>query len=229
MVENPLACEFSKTHTVCDAFDEAWAFLKGLGSDLTQAPKSLATQTILAKRIIEMVQKIEGANDLSGAVEVMQPILQLRTIVRIAGKAGTRPASAGAISHKVTFTLIGGGGPRGGPGPFTLLARCIYAFWSGTSGPERSSNAAATSRRRRTPRLAPLADVVIASFFLVCGVPTPRISHRVGRKKKRTAKPLTLVSTALLLTRRVRTTTAPVVLSGALCDQREGRIILKEG
>src|SRR5262249_6032954 len=36
---------------------------------------------------IELVQKIEGANDLSGAVEVMQPILQLRTIVRIAGKA----------------------------------------------------------------------------------------------------------------------------------------------
>src|SRR5262249_59634252 len=36
---------------------------------------------------IELVQKIEGANYLSGAVEVMQPILQLRAIVRIAGKA----------------------------------------------------------------------------------------------------------------------------------------------
>ena len=36
---------------------------------------------------IELVQKIEGVDDLSGPVEVMQPILQLRTIVRIAGKA----------------------------------------------------------------------------------------------------------------------------------------------
>ena len=54
MVENPLAFGFSKTRTICDAFDAAWAFLQGLGSDLTQAPKSLATQTILAKRIIEM-------------------------------------------------------------------------------------------------------------------------------------------------------------------------------
>jgi hypothetical protein len=62
MVENPLAFEFSKTHTVCDAFDEAWAFLKGLGSDLTQAPKSLATQTILAKRIIEMAD--QGLTDV---------------------------------------------------------------------------------------------------------------------------------------------------------------------
>src|SRR5262247_418833 len=36
---------------------------------------------------IELVKKIEGAEDLSGAVEVMQPVLQLRAIVRIAGKA----------------------------------------------------------------------------------------------------------------------------------------------
>jgi hypothetical protein len=50
MVENPLAFDFSKTRTICGAFDEAWAFLQGLGSDLTQAPKSLATQTILVKR-----------------------------------------------------------------------------------------------------------------------------------------------------------------------------------
>jgi hypothetical protein len=57
IVENPLAFEFSKTSTICDAFDEAWAFLQGLGSDLTQAPKSLATRTILAKRIIEMADQ----------------------------------------------------------------------------------------------------------------------------------------------------------------------------
>ena len=57
MVEHPLAFEFSKTRTICDAFDEASAFLQGLGSDLTQAPKSLATRTILAKRIIEMADQ----------------------------------------------------------------------------------------------------------------------------------------------------------------------------
>ena len=62
MVENPLAFDFSKTRMICDAFDEAWAFLQGLGSDLTQAPKSLATQTILAKRIIEMAD--QGLRDI---------------------------------------------------------------------------------------------------------------------------------------------------------------------
>jgi hypothetical protein len=62
MVENPLAFEFSKTRTICDAFDEAWAFLQGLGSELTEASNSLATQTILAKRIIEMAD--QGLRDI---------------------------------------------------------------------------------------------------------------------------------------------------------------------
>ena len=62
MVENPLAFNFSKTRTICDAFDNAWTLLQGLGSDLTQAPKSLATQTILAKRIIEMAD--QGVRDI---------------------------------------------------------------------------------------------------------------------------------------------------------------------
>ena len=57
MVENPLAFNFSKTRTICDAFDDTWTLLQVLGSDLTQAPKSLATQTILAKRIIEMAHQ----------------------------------------------------------------------------------------------------------------------------------------------------------------------------
>ena len=57
MVENPLAFEFSKTLTICDAFDEAWAFFQGLGSDFTDASKSFATRTILAKRIIEMADQ----------------------------------------------------------------------------------------------------------------------------------------------------------------------------
>ena len=62
MVENPLAFEFSKTRTICDAFDKAWAFLQGLGSDLTEPSKSLATQMILAKRIIEMTD--QGLRDI---------------------------------------------------------------------------------------------------------------------------------------------------------------------
>jgi hypothetical protein len=62
MVKTPLAFEFSKTRTICDAFDEAWAFLQSLGSDLTQAPNSLATQSILAKRIIEMAD--QGLRDI---------------------------------------------------------------------------------------------------------------------------------------------------------------------
>ena len=64
MVENPLAFDFSKTRTICDAFDEAWAFLQGLGSDLTEPPKSLAARTILAKRIIEMAD--QGLRDIPG-------------------------------------------------------------------------------------------------------------------------------------------------------------------
>src|SRR5215813_7984022 len=62
MVENPLAFDFSKTRTICDAFDAAWAFLQGLGSDLTQAPRSLAAQSILAKRITEMAD--QGLRDI---------------------------------------------------------------------------------------------------------------------------------------------------------------------
>jgi hypothetical protein len=56
MVENPLAFESSKTRSICDAFDDAWAFLQGLGCDLT-ASQSLATRTILAKRIMEMADQ----------------------------------------------------------------------------------------------------------------------------------------------------------------------------
>ena len=57
MVETPLAFDLSKTGTVCDAFDGAWAILQGVGSDLTEPSKSLASRTILAKRIIEMADQ----------------------------------------------------------------------------------------------------------------------------------------------------------------------------
>src|SRR5262245_38441456 len=57
MVKTPLAFEFSKTRMICDAFDEAWALLQGVGSDLTAPSNSLASRTILAKRIIEMADQ----------------------------------------------------------------------------------------------------------------------------------------------------------------------------
>ena len=34
MVQTPLAFDFSKTRTICDAFDDAWAFLQARGSEL---------------------------------------------------------------------------------------------------------------------------------------------------------------------------------------------------
>jgi hypothetical protein len=47
---------------ICDAFDGAWAFLLGVGSDLTEPSESLAARTILAKRIIEMAD--QGLTDV---------------------------------------------------------------------------------------------------------------------------------------------------------------------
>jgi hypothetical protein len=63
MVETPLAFNFSKTRTVCDAFDDAWAFLQGIGSDLTEPSKSLASRTMLAKRIIQMADQGPDGRD----------------------------------------------------------------------------------------------------------------------------------------------------------------------
>jgi len=94
MVEHPLAFEFSKTRTICDAFDEAWAFLQGLGSDLTQAPKSLATQTILAKRIIEMAH--QGLMDVPELRDDALAFLQHSPPFRVIAK-GAR--AGGAVEH----------------------------------------------------------------------------------------------------------------------------------
>jgi hypothetical protein len=57
MVETPLTFDFHNTRAVCDAFDDAWAFLQDVGSDLTTPSKSRASRTILAKRIIEMADQ----------------------------------------------------------------------------------------------------------------------------------------------------------------------------
>jgi hypothetical protein len=84
MVKTPLAFEFSKTRTICDAFDQAWAFLQGLGSDLTQAPKSLATQTILAKRIIEMAN--QGLMDVTKLRDDALAFLQHNPPFRVIAK-----------------------------------------------------------------------------------------------------------------------------------------------
>ena len=98
MVENPLAFDFSKTRMICDAFDEAWAFLQGLGSDLTQAPKSLATQTILAKRIIEMAD--QGLRDIPELRDDALAFLQHSPpSASRAGSVGETPQPAATGSH----------------------------------------------------------------------------------------------------------------------------------
>jgi hypothetical protein len=65
MIKTPLAFDLSKTGTVFAAFDDAWAFLQDVGSDLAEPSKSLASRTILAKRIIEMAdQGLRGIPEL---------------------------------------------------------------------------------------------------------------------------------------------------------------------
>ena len=95
MVENPLAFNFSKTRTICVAFDEAWAFLQGLGSDLTDASKSFATRTILAKRIIEMAD--QGLTDVPGLRADALAFLQHNPPFRLIAK-GSRTTGATAVS-----------------------------------------------------------------------------------------------------------------------------------
>jgi hypothetical protein len=97
MAENPLAFAFSKTHTICDAFDEAWAFLQGLGSDLTQAPKSLATQTILAKRIIELAD--QGLTDVPELRDDALAFLQVNPPFRLIAKGSAENYRSGGSSH----------------------------------------------------------------------------------------------------------------------------------
>jgi hypothetical protein len=98
MVENPLAFEFSKTRTICDAFDEAWAFLQGLGSDLTQAPKSLATRTILAKRIIEMAD--QGLMDVPELRDDALAFLQHNPPFRLIAKGSENHWSHGSLARR---------------------------------------------------------------------------------------------------------------------------------
>src|SRR5262249_36776964 len=116
MVENPLAFDFSKTRTICDAFDEAWAFLQGLGSDLTQAPKS--TQTILAKRIIEMAD--QGLRDIPELRDDALAFLQRSPpSASRGGSVGETPQPAATGPH----SMAGKGQSReGAPGNSNSLA-----------------------------------------------------------------------------------------------------------
>jgi len=111
-----LAFDFSKTRTICDAFDEAWAFLQGLGSDLTQAPKSLVAQSILAKRIIEMAD--QGLRDIPALRDDALAFLQHGPMLRHG--CGYALANAGHdmralqawlghknIQHTVRYTELG--------------------------------------------------------------------------------------------------------------------------
>jgi hypothetical protein len=70
-----LAFDTAKTRMICDAFDGAWALLQGVGSDLTEPARSLATRTILAKRIIDMAY--QGITDVTELRDDALAFLQL--------------------------------------------------------------------------------------------------------------------------------------------------------
>jgi len=84
MVETPLAFDLSKTRTICDAFDDAWAFLQSVGSDLTEPSKSLESRTILAKRIIEMAD--QGLTDVAELRDNALAFLQHNPPLRLIAK-----------------------------------------------------------------------------------------------------------------------------------------------
>jgi hypothetical protein len=103
MVETPLAFNFSKTRTVCDAFDDAWAFLRDIGSDLTEPSKSLASRTMLAKRIIEMAD--QGLMDVTDLRDDALAFVQQKPCGGDAGISACgadpslRPTRSGGRSH----------------------------------------------------------------------------------------------------------------------------------
>ena len=78
----------SKTRRICDAFDDAWVFLQGLGSDVTDASKSLATRTILAKRIIEMAD--QGLTDVAELRDNALAFLQHNPPFRLIAKGSAK-------------------------------------------------------------------------------------------------------------------------------------------
>ena len=105
MVENPLAFNFSRTRTICVAFDEAWAFLQGLGSELTDASKSVATRTILAKRIIEMAD--QGLMDVTELRDNALAFLQHNAPYRVIAKgAAENYWSHGSLARRASGKAV---------------------------------------------------------------------------------------------------------------------------
>ena len=96
MVQSPLAFDFSKTRMICDAFDGAWAFLLGVGSDLIEPSKSPAARTILAKRIIEMAD--QNLTDVTELRADALAFLQRNPPSSCSQKGSERPIGASAIS-----------------------------------------------------------------------------------------------------------------------------------
>ena len=104
MFETPLAFDFNKTRTVCDAFDDAWTFLQGVGSDLTEPSKSLASRTILAKRIIEMADR--GLTDMPELRDDALAFLQHNPPFRLIAKGSAENyRSHGSLIRRAVETV----------------------------------------------------------------------------------------------------------------------------
>jgi hypothetical protein len=65
MIETALAFGFTKTRTICDAFDNAWAFLQGVGSDV-MADKGLRDVTELRDDALAFLQHNPPPGDRNG-------------------------------------------------------------------------------------------------------------------------------------------------------------------
>ena len=83
MAETPLAFDFSKTRTVCDAFDDAWAFLQGIATSRNHPSHSGREQC--CERIIKMADQglmdvTELRDDALAFVEHNPPSRQFRDI-----------------------------------------------------------------------------------------------------------------------------------------------------
>jgi hypothetical protein len=77
--------------------------LQGLGSDLTQTSKSLATQTILAKRIIEMAD--QGLRDIPELRDDALAFLQHRRLSQPQPAHIARQAWARAARERRAITI----------------------------------------------------------------------------------------------------------------------------
>ena len=99
MVENPLAFEFSKTRAICDAFDA------GSWQRPHAAPKSLATQTILAKRIMKMAD--QGLRDIPALRDDALAFLQHSP------PSASRDGLGEAIKAPAAALAVGGRLPEG--------------------------------------------------------------------------------------------------------------------